>query len=205
MSGHATEATGAAAARRATLARATKPNGWWGMAVFVATEATLFGVFIAAYFYLRFRAVDWPPPAASDPQPLVPSILTAVLIATSIPMQAAASAALHGRLGLTRLSLGAALFVGSGYLAMQAYRFAGQVQEDPPSRDAYDSIVHTLSGGHHVHVLVALLLNLWLLARLGKGLTEYRAVAVQTTALYWHFVNALAVAVLLTVQSPTLA
>jgi len=38
-----------------------RPNGWWGMAVFVATEATLFGTLIGSYFYLRFHAVEWPP------------------------------------------------------------------------------------------------------------------------------------------------
>ena len=29
--------------------RVAKPNGWWGMVVFVATEATLFGTLIGSY------------------------------------------------------------------------------------------------------------------------------------------------------------
>jgi heme/copper-type cytochrome/quinol oxidase subunit 3 len=191
----------AEAARR----RAAKPNGWWGMLIFIATEATLFAVFIAAYSYLRFKSVEWPPPSAAQPQPLVPSILTAVLVTTSIPMQMASSAAIRGRLRATRTCLFLALFIGSGYLAMQLYRFVTQVRAYPPSADAYDSILHTLSGGHHVHVFIALLLNAWLLIRLTRGITNYRAIGVQAAALYWHFVNVLAVVVLLTVQSPSIA
>jgi heme/copper-type cytochrome/quinol oxidase subunit 3 len=199
------EATTPIEVAEAARLRTGKPNGWWGMLIFIATEATLFAVFIAAYFYLRFKAVEWPPPSAAQPQPLVPSILTAVLVSTSIPMQMASSAALAGRLRTTRIGLFVALFLGSGYLAMQLYRFVTQVRLYPPSEDAYDSILHTLSGGHHAHVLVALLLNVWLLLRLDRGLTNYRAIGVQSVTLYWHFVNALAVAVLLTVQSPTIA
>ena len=42
--------------------RVARPNGWWGMAVFVATEATLFGTLIGTYFFLRFDTAEWPPP-----------------------------------------------------------------------------------------------------------------------------------------------
>jgi heme/copper-type cytochrome/quinol oxidase subunit 3 len=34
-----------------------------------------------------------------------------------------------------------------------------------------------------------------LLARLARGLTRYRVVAVQATSFYWHFVNVLALLV----------
>jgi heme/copper-type cytochrome/quinol oxidase subunit 3 len=86
---------------------------------------------------------------------------------------------------------------------MQMHRFLGSIEAAPPQRDAYTSIVAVLSGGHHAHVLVGLLLNLWLLFRLGGGLTRYRAIGVRAAALYWHFVNVLAVAVTATVLSPT--
>ena len=31
------------------------PSGWWGMVLLIATEATLFLLLIATYFYLRFK------------------------------------------------------------------------------------------------------------------------------------------------------
>jgi heme/copper-type cytochrome/quinol oxidase subunit 3 len=194
----------AAEVARASAGRRSKPSGWWAMACLIATEGALFGCFIASYFYLRFKAVHWPPPNETEPKLAVPLILLGVLVSTSIPMQLASTAALRGRLRAARWLLFLALFVGSGYLAMQIQRFHESLQTSRPEDDAYASIVYTLVGGHHVHVAIGLLLNAYLLARLARGLTNYRAVGVQVTALYWHFLNALAVAVTLTTLSPSL-
>lgn len=189
-----------AAARAATLRRA-RPNGWWGMALLIATEATLFGVLIASFFYLRFKNPHWPPAGTPKPKLLVPIVLAGVLVSTSVPMQIAASAARRGRLGLTRLALGASLFVGAGYLAMQIDRYVESLRTLKPQESAYASIVYVLSGGHHAHVAVALLLNAFLLMRLSRGMTNYRLIAVQSVALYWHFVNVLALVVTATLLS----
>ena len=197
-------AVGEVQVARAAAARRAKPNGWWAMVCLIATEAALFGSFIASYFYLRFRAVEWPPPGATEPKVTVPLVLMAVLASTSLPMHLASVAATHGRLRTARLALFLAVFVGSGYLAMQMWRLRESLESARPEDSAYQSLVYLLTGGHHAHVLVGLLLNLWLLARLARGLTNYRAIGVQVTALYWHFVNALAVAVTLTTLSPAL-
>jgi heme/copper-type cytochrome/quinol oxidase subunit 3 len=188
----------------AAAARRSLPNGWWGMACLVATESALFGAFIAAYFYLRFKAVQWPPPGETEPKVAVPLILMGVLVATSVPIQVASAAAVGGRVRAARGALLLALFVQSGYLAMQIDRFAVSLRTSHPEDNAYTSITYTLVGGHHVHVAVGLLLSAWLLLRLAHGLTGYRAVGVQVAALYWHFVNALAIAVTLTTLSPSL-
>ena len=72
----------------------------------------------------------------------------------------------------------------------------------PGTPDA--SIYHTLLGTHHAHVAIGLLLNLWVLARLLGGLTNYRVVTVRVVSLYWYFVNLLAVCVVFTQISPSL-
>ncbi|MEA2460241.1 MAG: hypothetical protein QOH90_418, partial [Actinomycetota bacterium] len=33
----------------------SRAAGWWGMVFFIATEATLFALLFASYFYLRFK------------------------------------------------------------------------------------------------------------------------------------------------------
>jgi cytochrome c oxidase subunit III len=187
----------------AAAARAAKPNGWWGVVCLIATEGALFGCFLASFFYLRFEAVHWPPPGTAEPKVFVPSLLTGVLVLTSLPMQLASSAAQRGRLGLARFGLGLALFVGTGYLAMQIDRFVVSLRTLHPQESAYASLVYLIQGGHHAHVLVGLLLNAYLLAKLARGLNGYRTVGIQAVALYWHFVNVLAVAVLLTLLSPS--
>jgi heme/copper-type cytochrome/quinol oxidase subunit 3 len=165
------------------------------MACLIATEGTLFAVLIASFFYLRFKSAQWPPPGTEQPKLTIPLVLMAVLVSTSVPMQLAASAASRGRLAATRAWLLVALFLGSGYLAEQLYRLVVSLRTLHPSESSYASIVYVLVGGHHAHVALALCLDLFLLVRLSRGLTSYRLVAVQSVALYWHFVNALALVV----------
>jgi len=193
-----------AEAARLDRGRIARPNGWWGIAVFVATEATLFGTIIGSYFFLRFQVPQWPPAGVPDPKVLVPLVLTAALVATSIPVQIAYSAARRDRLGVARLALLLALVVQAGYLGIQIRLFIGDLDKFSPNQSAYASIYFTLLGGHHFHVLIGILLEAWLLLRLITGLTRYRLVALQATVFYWHFVNLLAVAVVLTQVSPAL-
>jgi heme/copper-type cytochrome/quinol oxidase subunit 3 len=188
----------------AATMRTAKPNGWWAMLILIATESSLFGAFIASFFYLRFREVHWPPAGTPDPKVFVPSLLAAVLVCTSVPMQLASIAAQRGNLRAARLGLGIALFVGTGYLAEQIDRYAESLHSLRPQDSSYASLVYLIQGGHHVHVLVGLLLNAYMLVKLSRGLNGYRTVGIQAVALYWHFVNALAVAVLLTLLSPSL-
>jgi heme/copper-type cytochrome/quinol oxidase subunit 3 len=58
--------------------------------------------------------------------------------------------------------------------------------------------------GHHAHVAVGLLLSVGLQLRLMGGLTEYRVTGVRAVAWYWHFVNVMAIVVVLTQVSPAL-
>jgi heme/copper-type cytochrome/quinol oxidase subunit 3 len=182
-------------ALRVERAREAKPNGWWGMALFVATEATLFGTLIGSYFYLRFNYVHWPPPGVPEPKLTLPLVLTAALVATSVPMHLASRAAEQGRLGPARLALAIAAVVQCGYLAMQLHLFVHDVHEFPPSGSSYSSIYFTLLGAHHLHVAVGILLVVFLLLRTATGLTEYRLTGLRATTFYWYFVNVLALVV----------
>jgi heme/copper-type cytochrome/quinol oxidase subunit 3 len=193
-----------AEAARVDRGRIARPNGWWGIAVFVATEATLFGTLIGTYYFLRFETPKWPPAGVPDPKVLVPLLLTAALVATSLPVQFAYSAARRGRLGPARLALLLAVAVQGAYLGIQIHLFSEDLDKFSPDQSAYASIHFTLLGGHHFHVLIGILLEAWLLLRLVTGLTRYRLVALQATAFYWHFVNVLAVVVVLTQVSPAL-
>src|SRR5205814_9867011 len=82
-----------AAAVAADRKRLGRPSGWWGMLLLIATEGALFALLIASYYYLRFSNVRWPLPGDPGPKLVVPLVLTAVLVATSAPMQLALAAA----------------------------------------------------------------------------------------------------------------
>jgi heme/copper-type cytochrome/quinol oxidase subunit 3 len=196
-----TEATGSAAVSLAVSQRLGRPAAWWGMMIFVASEATLFGAFVGTYFYLRFKSPAWPPDGIPEPRVVVPVILVACLVATSVPMHLASQAAQAGRLVATRLLILAALVVQCGYLAYEVHDFRDQLHAFDITRDAYSSIYYTLLGAAHAHVFVGVLFNFWLLWKLARGLTTYRVNAVQAVAWYWHAVNVITVVVLLTLLS----
>jgi heme/copper-type cytochrome/quinol oxidase subunit 3 len=184
--------------------RVAKPGGWWGMVVFVATEATLFGALIGSYYDLRFRTPQWPPPGVPDPKVTVPLVLLAVLVSTSVFVQLASVFARAGRTGAVQLALLVALVMQSGYLAMQIHLYVDDLHRFTPQGSAYGSIYFTLVGAHHAHVLVGILLEAFLLLRLFAGNTVYRAVGIHATAFYWHAVNVLAIAVTIVQLSPSL-
>jgi cytochrome c oxidase subunit III len=181
-----------------------RPSGWWGMALFLGSEAVLFGALLGTYYYLRFKAVHWPPVGTPEPKVVLPLVLTAILVATSVPMQAALRAAQEGRLAATRLALVLALAVQAAYFGLQIHLFLDDLAKFSPGRHAYGSIYFTLVGAHHTHVAVGLLLDVWLLLRLSTGLTRYRLTGLWATTLFWHFVNGVAVLVVLTQVSPAL-
>jgi heme/copper-type cytochrome/quinol oxidase subunit 3 len=199
-----TDAVGAAAVARAVRARTSRPAAWWGMLVVIASEATLFAVFIAVYFYLRFTSPDWPQNGLPEPKALFPLILVACLVATSVPVQLASLAARGGRVAATRLFLLAALVVQAGYLAYEVHDFRDQLHRFDIGRNAYSSIYYTLLGADHAHVALGILFNVWLLAKLVTGITTYRANAAQAIAWYWHAVNLITVAVIATLLSARL-
>ncbi len=184
------------AARRGGL-----PAGWWGMLMLIASEGTLLMCLVATYWYLRVRAVQWPPPGIPEPRVVVPMVLAGVLLLTSVPIQLASRAVRAGRLGTTRLLLLLALVVQAGYLAYEIHDFGDQLRAFGVGRNAYSSIYYTLLGADHAHVAVGLLLDVWLLAKLARGLTRYRVTATVAIAWYWHFVNALTVVVIGTLTS----
>jgi cytochrome c oxidase subunit III len=198
-------AGGAQVPAQASTRRRSQPSGILGMVLFLCAEAMLFAGLISSYFYLDFRARAWPPAGVAHPQTLSPSILTAVLVATSLPMAVAARRASARQLGGTVTMIVLALTVQCGYLAYQLHSFVGELHTVKPHASSYASVYTALLGLHHAHVLLGILLDLGLLFWLAiGGLSHYRATAVRAIALYWHVINVIAIAVLFTEISPSL-
>ena len=201
---HSTEATSAVSASYAARRRISFPLGWWGVMLLVATETAFFGTLIASYFYLRLKATQWPPPGIGAPDVTAPLILTAVLVASSVPMFLAVRGARRGAVGRTWLMLLLALALQAAYLGVQIHLFGSDLDKFKPDETAYGSIYFTLLAAHHLHVVVGILMVVWLLARLVSGFTNYRLIAVSAVAIYWYFVSVAAIAVVLTQISPSL-
>jgi heme/copper-type cytochrome/quinol oxidase subunit 3 len=176
-----------------------RPNGWWGMVLLIATEATLFAVLIASYFYLRFEsAPEWPPDGIAAPKLLLPSVMTALLVASSIPMWWAARAIERGRTRQLEAGLLGSFFLGTLFLLVQALEFLDKLDRFKPQTDAYASMFFTITGLHAAHVAVGLLLTLWTAVYAARGSFSTRwHTTVRTTALYWHFMPAVWIVIFL--------
>ncbi len=188
----------------AVAERSARPNGWWGMAVFVAAEATLFGTLMGTYLYLRFQNAHWPPAHVAKPPVLTPALLTLALVLTSIPVQLAWRAGRDRRRPAAWRWLAVAFAVQLGYLFWQLHDYVLAVHAMHPQASAYSSVYLTLLGADHLHVLAGVLLDAWLLLRISSRLTRYRLVGLQATTFYWHAVNTITALVLLVQISPHL-
>jgi cytochrome c oxidase subunit 3/cytochrome c oxidase subunit I+III len=198
------EATTPVMAAAADRQRRSQPSGWWGMALFICGETTFFALMIASYFYLRFQNTHWPPVGVEKPKVALPLILTGILVATTVPLFMAVRAGRAGRVGRAWVLVAIAFVVQAGYLGVQIHEFVDELDKISPHASSYASIYFTLIGAHHVHVAAGLLLELWLLARLLGGLTNYRLIALRVTALYWYFVAAVGIAIVFTQIYPSL-
>lgn len=169
-----------------------RPTGWWGMLVVVATEATLFAILLASYFYTRFRTPGaWPPDGQPDPRLLKPAIMTLLLMASSVTVYSAELGSRRGNRRRLQIGLAATFALGLSFLILQGFEYDEKLAELRPSTDAYGSLFYTITGLHGAHVIVGLLILAWTQFFAWRGAyASENHVAVQVSALYWHFVHA---------------
>jgi heme/copper-type cytochrome/quinol oxidase subunit 3 len=184
--------------------RRSQPNGIWGMALFLASEITIFGTLLSSYFYLDFEAHRWPPAGIKFPETLYPSVAAGWLFVATVPMWLASRAARSGNRTLTLWSLAAGFLAQAGYLTAQVILFRHDLLEFSPKGSAYGSIYFTILATHNAHVVLGLALDLaviWFI--LMRGLTNYWLIGVRGLAMFWYVVAFLEVPVLLTTLSPS--
>lgn len=196
-------AAAAAASRPRALAvemPAGRPTGMWGMFLLVATEATLFAVLLASYFYLRFvRGGPWPPGGIEEPTLVKPLIMTVLLIGSSGPVIWADHAIRHGKPRQLLLGLASSILLGLSFLGLQVSEYAEKLTMFTPQTNSYGSLFYLITGFHGFHVATGLgmLGYLFVAGALGK-FTEGRHERVRIVSIYWHFVDVVWIFILFT-------
>jgi heme/copper-type cytochrome/quinol oxidase subunit 3 len=185
-------------ANRPDATPGARPTGWWGMVLLIATEATLFALLLATYFYLRFETLGgWPPDGIAEPAILKPLLATLILLGAAVPFAFASTAADGLRPPAAQLALVSGIVLGVGFLVFQYVLVQESLDRFRPETNAYGSIFYTLVGLHFVHVAAGVLLAVWALARTWR-FDRTAIVTVRVTALYWYFLAAIAAVVFLT-------
>jgi len=188
---------------------------------FIGSECMLFTSLISTYLIYKGRSVTGPFPheACNPPQcatalkPIlnipVTSASTFVLLMSSLFMVLALAAVENkgkpgwGKgdgwwgLGSSKLWLLATAIAGATFLGFQAYEFTSFVHEGLTIRtNLFGSSFFTLTGFHGAHVTVGVLWLLTLLAiDIKRGLGPKDALIVDISALYWHFVDVVWIAI----------
>jgi cytochrome c oxidase subunit III len=168
-----------------------------GVVVWLASELMFFGGLFAAYYTLRGQDDQWPPPGVELDIPRA-LLFTAVLIASSFSMHLSVrSADNDDRPGALRW-LFVTFVLGAAFLVNLGFEWGGN--DFTLTDHAYGSIYYLLTGFHGAHLLGGLALMVG--AAIAVSGTESHVPLGPTftvSAYYWHFVDAVWIAVFLTI------
>lgn len=163
-----------------------------GMLLFISSEVMFFGGLFATYFSARASfSGAWGPPAPAPELEIlpVPLPITLILLSSSVTMHWAVRAIARGNQRALRGWLIVTLSLGILFLAGQLYDYT--TLGFGISDGVYGTVFFTLTGFHGAHVFGGVVGLLILTARAAAGQFSARNhVAVEAVSYYWHFVDA---------------
>ncbi|MCU1357671.1 MAG: cytochrome c oxidase subunit [Acidimicrobiales bacterium] len=162
-----------------------------GMVVWLASELMFFSGLFAAWFTLRANATKWPP-AGVELATARTAVATAVLLSSSFTMHLAVAAANRDDRARSVRWLVVTVAMGAVFLGNQAWEYA--VAPFHIGSHAYGSIFYLMTGFHGLHVLGGLVFLLTIAGVVGGRSKAPAARTVEMAAAYWHFVDAVWVA-----------
>ena len=163
------------------------------MWLFIISDAVTFGAFLFAYGYLRYASTDWPTPFKFSPSILNVIIMTVVLITSSLTMLGAVDAAKLGDKVKTSRFMWSTIFLGTLFAGLHIREWFGLIGEgvrlfhNPWGSSLFGATFFSITGLHLLHVISGVVA----LAVVGRGFQRGSLTAghVETTGLYWHFVD----------------
>lgn len=172
-----------------------------GMILFVSSEVMFFGALFAVWFARRAEAAAWPPEGA-ELEILVPSVLTGLLLVSSAVVHRAVAASENDDPSRAWRLLVAAMALGLVFLVGQAYEYS--TLGSAFAEGSFGTIFYALTGFHGLHVFIGVLILGVAGVQLRRGRARRdRPGDLEAAALYWHFVDAIWIAVFFTVYLMT--
>ena len=167
-----------------------------GVIVWLASELMFFAGLFAGWFMLRSENNPWPPEGV-ELETTTTAIASVILVSSSFVMHLAVVAARKGdRRGAIRWLL-VTMLMGAIFLGNLAYEYI----EAPftISSNAYGSIFFLLTGFHGLHVIGGILFMAAIAAIISGRSRAPVARTVDVCSYYWHFVDAVWVAMFTTI------
>jgi cytochrome c oxidase subunit III len=164
------------------------------MWLFIASDAVTFGAVLFAYSYLRIGSPNW-----TTPFPLWPSIangvvMTFVLLTSSLTMLGGVLAAKAGRKSASIRWMGFTMLLGAVFAGLHLHEWSNMLSDgwrlfqNPMGGSVeFGAAFFSITGLHLLHV-VSGIVAIGVVA-LGYKSGRLDANHVETTSLYWHFVD----------------
>lgn len=161
--------------------------GWSAMVNTLLVDGAASAALLFAYFYLwahQWSAAPLPPVRVGFLQPLVALALLAV---SSIAIQWGLRANARAEPRRFRIAWIVAIALGLAFGALHVREWTAGIALDPRA-SAYGSVVYAFIAFHLLHVLIALLMAGYCIARSLRGyLDARRPLEARVTALFWHY------------------
>jgi cytochrome c oxidase subunit 3 len=164
------------------------------MWLFIVADAATFGALLFAYGYLRIANPDWTKPFAFSPTIVNGSVMTVVLLTSSLTMVAAVAAAQSGRVSASVRWLGATILLGIGFAALHLREWFAMIgegwrlfQNPMGGSPLFGATFFGITGLHLLHVICGVIVIGAITLGFRRG--RFDAGHIETTALYWHFVD----------------
>jgi cytochrome c oxidase subunit III len=161
--------------------------------LFIISDSLTFGSILFAYGYLRVGSTNWSTPF-KFPSILNGMIMTFVLLTSSLTMLGAVLAAKAGRKSVTVRWMGLTALLGALFAALHLREWSHMIGEgwrlfqNPAGGSVqFGAAFFSITGLHLLHVTCGVIAILVVAIGFSRGrLTEGH---VETTGLYWHFVD----------------
>ena len=162
--------------------------------LFIIADAVTFGAILFGYGYLRVGSTNWTRPFDFTPTIVNAMAMTAILLTSSLTMLIAVGAAQQGDRRRTVRWLGATIVLGAAFAALHLREWFKMFGEGwSPSHNPLGGSALVggtffgLTGLHLLHVVGGVVAMLVVAAKYSRG--SLRPGHVETTGLYWHFVD----------------
>lgn len=157
--------------------------GW-----FILAEAMIFVAFFVVYWYLRLTEAAWPPAGTAELPRVMPLVMTATLVSSSLTIHYAEHLLRLGRRGGFLAWQLVTIALGLGFLGMSAFEWSHLIREGfNIGSNVYGTIFFTITGFHGAHVFVGLAIFAAGLPAAARGAISPGFA--RTAGLYWHFVD----------------
>ena len=163
------------------------------MWLFIISDAVTFGALLFGYGYLRTASPDWPTPFKFNPSILNVVLMTFVLVTSSLTMLGAVDSAKAGDKAKATRFLWSTILLGLIFAGLHIREWFGLIDEgvrlfqNPWGSPLFGATFFSITGLHLLHVISGVVA----IAVIARGFTRgnLRAGHVETTGLYWHFVD----------------